>query len=94
MKDLPPPYLSARRTRDRSIVLLLAGLMLLMPPIAGVFEIDAKLAGVPVTLLYVTLVWAGLILGAYRLSRHLADSEARDRATAKDPDARTLAPPE
>lgn len=57
-----------RRTRDRSLVLLILGLVLLMPPIAGVFHIEARLFGVPVTLLYLFTVWGALILLARRIS--------------------------
>ena len=64
--------LSHRKSRDRALILPLVGLILLMPPIAGIFQFDAKLAGVPVTVLYLFAVWALLIAGA-SLSRNLRD---------------------
>ncbi len=62
-----------RKTRDRALILPLAGLILLTPPVAGVFHLDAKIAGVPFTLVYLFAVWALLIAGAAALSRRLRD---------------------
>jgi len=67
-----------RKTRDRALILLLLGIALLTPPLAGIAEIDAKIGGVPVTLIYLFVVWALLIAGA----RYLAGSL---RAGADDP---------
>ena len=75
MDDRASDHRRNRKTRDRALVLLIAGLALLMPPLAGVFELDAKLAGVPVTLIYLFVVWALLIAGAAALSRRLRDSD-------------------
>ncbi|MEM9139319.1 MAG: hypothetical protein AAGB15_05770 [Pseudomonadota bacterium] len=61
-----------RRTRDRSLVLLVIGLVLLMPPVAGIFHIDARVFGVPATLLYLFAVWALLIVIARSLAGALA----------------------
>ena len=62
-----------RKARDRALILPLAGLILLIPPVAGVFHIEAKIAGVPFTLVYLFAVWALLIAGAAALSRRLRD---------------------
>jgi len=62
-----------RKTRDRALILPLAGLILLTPPVAGVFHLDAKIAGIPFTLVYLFAVWALLIAGAAALSRRLRD---------------------
>ena len=64
-----------RKTRDRALILPLAGLILLIPPVAGVFHLDAKIAGVPFTLVYLFAVWALLIAGAAALSRRLRDGD-------------------
>ncbi len=55
-----------RKTRDRALILLI-------PPVAGVFHLDTKIAGVPFTLVYLFAVWALLIAGAAALSRRLRD---------------------
>ncbi len=67
--------ISQRKIRDRSIALVLAGIVALMPPIAGVALIDAKLFGLPVALIYIFAVWALLIVGATMLARPLRDSD-------------------
>ena len=71
--------LTRRKTLDRSIVLLIVGAVLLMPPIIGISLVDMKVAGIPVTVLYVFLIWALLIVGAAVLARPLRDSD-RDAA--------------
>lgn len=73
-KDL---HLSQRKIRDRSIALLLAGILVLLPPIAGISLIEKKIGGVPFALLYVFAVWALLIAGAAALARPLRESESR-----------------
>ncbi len=62
-----------RKTRDRALILPLAGLILLTPPVAGIFHLDVKIAGIPFTLVYLFAVWALLIAGAAALSRRLRD---------------------
>ncbi|MGF1446951.1 MAG: hypothetical protein ACFBRM_12245 [Pikeienuella sp.] len=67
----PDQPIRARKTRDAALLLPLAGLALLMPPIANVFAVDARLGSVPVVAAYVFAVWFGLILLAWRLARRL-----------------------
>ena len=64
-----------RKTRDRAFVILMLGIVLLMPPVAGIFEIEARVFGLPATLLYLFAVWAGLILAAAVLARSLVRSD-------------------
>jgi len=67
--------LSRRKARDKAMILPLFGLILLTPPVAEVFHLEAKIAGVPFTLVYVFVIWALLIAGAAALARRLRDSE-------------------
>lgn len=60
-----------RKTRDRAFVVLLLGIVLLMPPVAEIFEIEARILGLPTTLIYLFVVWAGLILATAILARAL-----------------------
>ena len=71
MSDRAGEYRRQRKTRDRALILLLVGIALLMPPLAGIFHFEGKLLGIPGTLVYVFVVWAVLILGAARLARPL-----------------------
>ena len=64
-------YRRARKIRDRSLVLLLIGMVLLMPPVAPLFHVDSKLFGLPATLIYLFALWAVLILGARLLAKPL-----------------------
>ena len=67
--------LRRRKARDRSLVLLVLGVVLLTPPAASLFQVDGKLFGLPTLLVYLFLVWAGLIVGAARLARRLMESD-------------------
>ena len=78
MKDRSAAYQSARRIRDQAKVLLLLGIVFLVSPVAAIFQIDAKLIGVPVTLIYLFVVWAAMIVGARFLSHRLGQLEERD----------------
>jgi len=71
MSDRADQPLRARKTRDRALILPLVGLILLVPPVAAVFQIGAKIGGIPVMLVYIFAVWAALIAGAAVLSRQL-----------------------
>lgn len=82
MSDQKKDLLSRRTASDRSMALVLAGTALLLPPVAGIFLIDAKLAGVPLTLLYILAVWALLIAAGSALARPLRDSDAPTATTA------------
>jgi len=81
MDDRAGQHRRAAKSRDRSLALVLAGLVLLMPPVAMIFHLDAKIGGIPFTLIYLFLIWSGLIAGAAYLSRQLGtgDDAAQDR---------------
>jgi hypothetical protein len=63
-----------RKVRDRALILPLVGVILFLPPVAGIFRLDATVQGVPLTLGYLFAVWALLITGAFALSRRLRAS--------------------
>ena len=69
------PPLRREKSRDRAVVLPLVGLALLLPPVARIFEIDARIGDLPFPALYLFGVWAVLIVGALVL----APSLRRDR---------------
>lgn len=77
-----------RKSRDRAMILLLAGLILVTPPVGGIFQLDVKVAGVPFTLIYLFIVWAALILGTALLARRLnSEPEAVPDETPPGPGA-------
>jgi Fe2+ transport system protein B len=71
--DNTEPPLRHNKARDRAMILPIVGVLLLVPPLAGIFQLDIKIAGVPFTLIYLFTVWAVLIAGAALLSRRLFD---------------------
>lgn len=80
MRQRPDQPLRQRKARDRALILPLVGLMLLMPPIAAIFQLDARVGGVPFLLVYLFAVWAALITGAAGLARRLRDIDAAGAA--------------
>ena len=84
----PDRPLSNSKTRERAFILPLVGLLLLTPPLAGIFQLDLRLMGIPFTAIYLFAVWSILIAGAAILARHLqksgewenADTESADEA--------------
>ena len=65
----------ARKLRDAAILLPLAGLVLIMPPVASVFALPARLGGVPLVVAYIFIVWAALIVAARVIGRRLGRDE-------------------
>ena len=71
MKDRVTQQMRYRKIRDWSLVLVLVGTVLLMPPVAEIFQIRATILGIPAPLIFVFVIWALLILCAALLSRSL-----------------------
>lgn len=79
---------SVRKARDGALAVPLIGFILLMPPVAQIFAIDGRIAGVPVTVGYVFGVWLLLIVGARRIGARILETETVAEATgAFDADA-------
>lgn len=89
--------LNERKIRDRALVLPVVGLLLLMPPLAGIFQLEWRIAGVPFTAIYLFVVWAVLVGAARAQARELTkldrevqgfDRRARARESSRDEPAR------
>ncbi len=76
----PDRPMSDRKTNDRAVVLLLVGCLLLTPPLAGIFQLDIKVLGIPFTGFYLFAVWGCLIAGAAALSRRMQKSTEWDNS--------------
>lgn len=61
-----------RRRRDLAVLLPLVGGFLLVSPLIRVFAAEATLFGIPLIILYVFGVWAGLIGASAVLARRLS----------------------
>ncbi len=63
---------SAKKTQDKAMLLPLIGLIFLVPPVVGIFQLNVKFLNIPFTLIYLFVFWAGLIFCAALLSRKLS----------------------
>ncbi|MEO1493000.1 MAG: hypothetical protein AAFV19_12680 [Pseudomonadota bacterium] len=75
MADRAAPQRRQSRTHEKAAIVLAIGLLLLMPPVANIFTLPQKIAGVPFTLIYLFVVWAGLILSGILMSQRLLEEE-------------------
>jgi hypothetical protein len=78
MTDSPKPpdrdgedAFRGHRTRDAALVLPLAGLALVVPPVVNLFVGDGLVLGVPLIGVYLFAVWAALIAAAAGLAHRL-----------------------
>jgi hypothetical protein len=85
MVDNADLQLARRKIRDRSVALLLVGIVFLMPPMVRIGLIDVTVFGLPFALVYLFGVWGFLVIGAALLARPLRDSEKTITTTDKLP---------
>lgn len=71
-----------RKLESAALFLTIAGALLIMPPIAMVFQIERRLFGIPGEVIYLFVVWAALIAGAWWLGKNLP----RDRTVESEED--------
>lgn len=64
-----------RKARDRAAILPLVGAILFLPPVAGVFRMEASIGGIPLIVVCIFGVWAALIAGAAVLAPRLAEAD-------------------
>ncbi|MEM7404078.1 MAG: hypothetical protein AAF458_02240 [Pseudomonadota bacterium] len=62
---------ASRKAAERGLLLPFIGMLLLLPPVAGIFQLDVRLFGVPLAALYLFTVWAVLIVLARVLAKPL-----------------------
>lgn len=82
---MPPeaPKPQRRNPRELSLILLITGCVLLLPPGALLYQLEVKIAGIPVALVALFLIWAFLIAAGCLVSRLLVKS-----ATERDGEER------
>lgn len=73
-----------RKLESAALFLTLMGAMLIMPPLALVFQIERRLFGIPFEVIYLFLVWAVLVAGAFWLGRHLPREPEADPPEDRD----------
>jgi putative Ca2+/H+ antiporter (TMEM165/GDT1 family) len=60
-----------RKLESAALFLTVAGALLIMPPIAAVFQIEHRLFGIPSEVIYLFLTWTFLIVAAWWLGKRL-----------------------
>lgn len=63
--------MDARKLQSASLFLTIFGAMLILPPLVLLFNVRARLLGVPVEVIYLFTVWIGLIAATAWFSRRL-----------------------
>lgn len=62
---------SGRKLQSAALFLTLFGAMLFMPPLVLLFNLRQRLFGIPAEVIYLFLVWLGLVLATAWFSRRL-----------------------
>lgn len=60
-----------RKIESAALFITILGTMLIMPPLALLFQDARRFAGIPVEVIYLFVIWAALILAAWWLGRNL-----------------------
>lgn len=60
-----------RKLESAALFLTIAGALLIMPPLALVFQVHRRVLGIPSEVIYLFLVWAALVVGAWWLGKRL-----------------------
>lgn len=64
-----------RKAQDRALILPFVGFFFLATPVASLFLMETRIAGIPFTVLYLFAMWGALIIGAALLSRTLSHDD-------------------
>ena len=74
----------SRRVQTAAFLLPVFGALLFVPPLLGVFNVPATIAGIPVVAIYLFSVWIGLIAMTFILTRRLGrDDDEAGKAEAR-----------
>ena len=60
-----------RKLVSAALFITVFGTLLLLPPLANVFQLQRRFLGVPAELIYLFVCWVGLVGAAFWLSRRL-----------------------
>jgi len=73
------------KARDRALILPIIGLILLVPPVATLFRLELRIAGIPLVAYYLFAVWTLLIVAAAWLAPRLHDAGMQGPETPVPP---------
>jgi membrane protein required for beta-lactamase induction len=68
----------SRRVTDLAIIAPVLAFILMIPPVIGLFATDGSVFGAPTLLIYLLVIWLGMIVGAAVLARKLAPAEGNE----------------
>ena len=54
-----------------ALLLTIAGILLIMPPLTLLFQWQQRIFGVPVLIIYIFVVWIGLVAGTRALAHRM-----------------------
>jgi uncharacterized membrane protein YccC len=63
--------MNRRKLESAALFLTIFGALLILPPLAVVFQLERRFLGIPAEVIYLFVCWAAMIAGAYWLSRRL-----------------------
>lgn len=67
-----------RKLEAMALFITVFGVLLIIPPIALVFQLERRLFGLPIEVIYLFVCWAGLVAGAFWLGRRLPREPAAE----------------
>ena len=70
--------------RDLAVILPIAVVLLLVPPLIRIFAAPVALAGIPLIVVYIFAVWAAAIFIAALVSRHAHQAPGDDPGSRSD----------
>lgn len=73
-----------RKLISAALFLTLLGSLMLLPPLANVFQLQRRFFGVPAELIYLFACWIALIAAAFWLSRKLPHEPEVDPPNGDD----------
>jgi len=60
-----------RKLESAALFFAVFAVMLILPPLVGLFQLEQRAFGVPVGIIYLFVSWAVMIVGTWGLSRRL-----------------------
>lgn len=63
--------MEGRKLQSAALFLTVFGAMLILPPLVLLFNLNSRIFGIPVELVYLFTVWIGQIGGSAWFARHL-----------------------
>jgi hypothetical protein len=59
------------KLESAALLLTIAGVLLIMPPLVQLFQWQTRFFGVPIEVIYLFLIWAAMVIGARGLAQRM-----------------------